>query len=72
MKEVYADFNNIEADGALSLACVGSVESIAALEDGLEEGEEICLTDGELRARGRVFRRRDGLWEVRPGWTFVS
>ena len=71
MKEVHADFNDIAADGSLPLTCAGSMSSIATLPGGLEEGEEVWFADGELCARGRVFRRSDGSWEGRSQWKFL-
>lgn len=70
MKEIYADFNDIAADGTLPLTCSGSIESIAKLREPLSDGEEVWLTDGELRAPARVFRR-EGFWEGRSDWRFV-
>ena len=72
MKEIYADFNDIAADGTLPLTCHGSRESIAGLEDAMTDGEEVWFTDGELRARGRVYRAEDGTWEGRSDWRFVD
>ncbi len=71
MKEIYADFNDIASDATLPLTCQGSVASIASLGDSLGDGEEVWLTDGELRARARVFRCADGSWEGRSEWDFV-
>lgn len=72
MKEVYADFNDITANGTLPLTCNGSVESIANLKEGLKDGEDVWLTDGELRVIGRVFRCKDGSWEAQSEWLFVT
>jgi len=72
MKEIYAGFNDIGADGTLPLTCQGSVESIAQIEGGLNDGDEVWFTDGELRARGRVFLAKDGIWEGRSEWHFVE
>jgi hypothetical protein len=72
MKEVYADFNDIAADGTLPLTCRGSIESIARIEGGLTDGEEVWFTDGELRVRGRVFVSSDGIWHGRSEWRFVD
>jgi len=69
MKEVYADFNDIAADGTLPLTCRGSIESIAQI-GGLIDGEEVWFTDGELRVRGRVFLANDGTWNGRSEWRF--
>ncbi len=71
MKEVYADFNDIAADGTLPLTCAGSVASIANLLEPLTDGEVVWLSDGELRVKGRVHRRQDGTWESRSDWQFV-
>lgn len=71
MKELYADFNDIAADGFLPLTSVGSVESIAGLGGALEEGEKVCLTDGDLRVVAHVYRRPDGSWEARSDWEFA-
>jgi hypothetical protein len=68
MIEIYAEFNDIAADGSLPLTCNGSVESIDAIGPALTHGEEVWLSDGELRVRGRVFRRDDGCWEARAKW----
>jgi hypothetical protein len=71
MKEIYADFNDVDADGTLPLTCSGSVESIGALQEPLMDGETVCFSDGELRVKGRVCRRADGSWEGRSDWKFV-
>lgn len=70
MKQIYADFNDVAGDGTLPLTCAGSVASIESLSDGLEDGEEVWLTDHELRVRARVFRRQDGAREGRSDWIF--
>lgn len=72
MKRIYADFNDIDEMGVLSLTCQGSLDSIAQLSEMLQEGEEVCLSDSELEVIGRVFRRHDGSWEARSTWAFVS
>ena len=72
MLEIYADFNDIAADGTLPLTCAGSVESICRIEGGLEDGEAVWLTDGELSVEARAFRRSDGVWEARSEWDFVN
>jgi len=61
-----------EADGTLPLTCAGSVSSIANLAEALEEEEEVWFTDGELRAKGRVFRSATGTWEGRSEWQFLT
>ena len=71
MKQIYADFNDIAADGTLPLTCRGSVHSIAMLQGPLHDGDEVLLSDDELRVIARVFRRVDGSWEARSDWTFV-
>ena len=71
MRQIYADFNDIDAAGVLPLTCQGSVASIAAQEDALREGEEVHLSDGELAATAWVSRRSDGSWEARSTWRFV-
>lgn len=70
MKQIYADFNDIDAEGVLPLTCRGSVASIAALQEPLRDGEEALLSDGELTVRARVSRRSDGSWEARSDWKF--
>ena len=72
MKEVYADFNDFAEDGTLPLICAGSVDSIEKLKEPLTDGEEVILTDGELRVVARIFRLRDGSWEGRSDWEFFS
>jgi len=72
MKEIYADFNDIDADGTLPLTCKGSLDSIAQIDGGLVDGEEVWFTDGELRTRGRVFRSKQGIWEGRSDWRFID
>jgi hypothetical protein len=71
MKQIYADFNNFAADGTLPLTCQGSVASIATLDEPLREGEEVWLSDGELRVRAQVFHHHDGSWEGRSYWQFL-
>lgn len=69
MKEIYADFNDFAANGALPLTCAGSLSSLAQV-DTLEDGEEVWLTDGELKVKARVYQRADGSWEGRSEWSF--
>ena len=68
--EIYADFNDIAADGTLRLTCSGSIASIGDLARSLADGEEVCLTEGELRVLARVFSADDGSWEGRSEWRF--
>lgn len=72
MKRLYADFNDIAANGTLPLTCNGSVESIAALDLELRSGEEVVLSDDEMEVVARVFRLDDGSWEARSDWRFVD
>ena len=70
MKQIYADFNDIAADGTLPLTCKGSVDSIAALPEPMEDGEDVVLSDDELSIVAQVFQRDDGSWEARSDWVF--
>jgi hypothetical protein len=70
MKQLYADFNDIAADGTLPLTSSGSAESIAALEHGLTDGEAVILCDGELQSVAHVFPSEDGTWTARSEWRF--
>jgi hypothetical protein len=70
MREIYADFNDIDADGVLPLTCVGSTRSIAGLRVPLVDGEEVWLTDGELKVRANVSIAEQGWWEARSKWCF--
>jgi len=72
MKRLYADFNDIAANGTLPLTCKGSVDSLAALHSELSSGEEVVLSDDEMEVVARVFRRDDGTWEARSDWRFVD
>lgn len=71
MKELYADFNDFAADGNLSLTCQGSLASIRALDEPLQEGETVWLSDGELRVQARAFQFGDGTWTAESDWKFV-
>lgn len=71
MKRIYADFNDFAGDQTLPLTCVGSIDSIAALSDPLEEGEEVLLYDGELEVVARVYQHKAGGWEARGKWEFL-
>jgi hypothetical protein len=72
MKELYADFNDFAEDGTLPLICAGSIESIGKLKEPLMDGEQVILTDGDLKVMARVFRQKDGSWEGRSDWAFFS
>jgi hypothetical protein len=72
MRQIYADFNDIAMDRTLPLTCQGSLASIAALPHPLVDGEEVWLSDGELRVKGRVRMRSDGSWEGRSDWEFLD
>jgi hypothetical protein len=72
MIEIYADFNDIAADGALPLTCAGSRASIARLTQELAEGTVVRLSDGELMAVATVHRLDDGTWEARSECRFRS
>lgn len=72
MKEIYADFNDIYSDGTLPLTCAGSVESIESFGDTLVNGEEVWLSDGELRVKGRVFRSSVRCWVAQSDWSFET
>ena len=70
MKRLYADFNDFAADQTLPLTCGGSIDSIAALPEPLQEGEEVMLSDGDVEVVARVFRHKGGGWEARATWIF--
>jgi hypothetical protein len=71
VRELYADFNDFDEQGNLPLTNRGSVQSIAGLSEPLAEGEEVWLSDGDLRVKVRVFRCGDGSWEARSKeWHF--
>lgn len=71
MREIYADFNNIAADGTLALTCDGSRNSIEALTNPLSEQERVWLSDGELRVQATVHLTDAGSWIARSDWSFV-
>jgi hypothetical protein len=70
MKTIYADFNDLAADGALPLSCSGSRQSIANLGVGVSPGDRVWLTDGELWVEARLFLCGDGVWEARGEWKY--
>jgi hypothetical protein len=55
------DFGNCDPDGAVRLITRGTVKAIEDAGVTLQEGVEVFLTDGELRASGKV-TMRDGMW----------
>jgi hypothetical protein len=55
------DFGNCDPDGAVRLVTRGTVEAIKDAGVTMQEGVETILTDGELRAFGKV-TMRDGMW----------
>ena len=71
-REIYADFNDIAEDSSLPLTCEGSRASIAALSPPPSVGEEVWLSDGELRACALLALREDCFWEAHSKWEFVS
>jgi uncharacterized protein RhaS with RHS repeats len=58
MKEIYADFNDFDENGNLALTCAGSVRSIDSQKEPLQDGEEVCFSDGDVRAIGRYSGER--------------
>jgi hypothetical protein len=68
MRELFVDFNGFDQRGNLPL----SPMTLAKLDRPLESGEEVCFTDGEVRALGRVFPLSDGTWEGRGDWKFAD
>lgn len=72
MRQLYADFNDIGQDGILSLTCMGSMQSILELQPPLQDGERVLLSDGELEVIAEVRARREGVWEARSTWDFIS
>ena len=72
MREIYADFNDFATNGTLPLTSLGSRDSIDSLETLLADGEEVILTDGELRVIARVFQLPNGAWEGRSDWNFFE
>jgi hypothetical protein len=72
VKQIYAEFNDIAVEGVLPLTCSGSIKSISMLNDELRDGEEVLLTDGDLRVLARVYRRADGSWEAKSEWRFSA
>lgn len=72
MREIYADFNDIAEDSTLPLTCEGSRASLVALSPPPSPGEEVWLSDGELRARAHLSLGADGVWEAHSKWEFVA
>lgn len=71
MKTIYADFNNFIDDKYLDMECVGSLESIAKFKGSIVDGEEVWLSDGELRAKGNLIKNEKGRWTARSNeWKF--
>lgn len=70
LKQLYADFNDFTAEGVLPLTSAGSAASIAHQSEPLVEGEEVWLTDGEVRTKARLHRVPTGGWEARSTWQF--
>jgi hypothetical protein len=68
MKELFVDFNGFDQHGDLPL----SPATLAKLDRAPENGEEVCFTDGEVRALGRVFLLENGTWEARGDWQFTD
>lgn len=72
MIRLYADFHDIAENGTLPLTCKGSIDSMAALDRELGNGEAVVLSDDELEVVARVFMLDDGSWEARSDWNFVG
>jgi len=72
MKEIYADFNDIDSESTLPLTCAGSRTSIEKLIIGLKDGERVRLTDGELWVIATVRRSDDGSWVAHSSWQFST
>ncbi len=72
MKVIYADFNDFDEHNHLPLTCDGAVKSISQLAQPLREGEEVWLTDGDLRVRAKVRMIGQGTWEAYGDWQFES
>ncbi|MFA5685348.1 MAG: hypothetical protein WCY26_12550 [Thiohalobacteraceae bacterium] len=65
MKTIYADFNNIAADGCLRLNCDGTVADLNEQGIVLEEGVLLTVSDGDLIARVVVKNPSDeGVWRA--------
>jgi hypothetical protein len=72
VKEICADFDDVAANGAPPLTCAGSIANISGLGGELRDGEEITLTEGEVRAVAQVFRQLDGTREAQSDWNFIK
>ena len=70
MKTIYADFNNIDANGVLPLISNGSVESLKEQLDPVAENELVILSDGELWVYAHISTGADGVLEARSDWQF--
>ena len=72
MKVIYADFNDFDDRNHLPLTCDGALKSISQLAQPLNDGEEVWLTDGDLRVRAKVRMIGKGAWEAYGEWEFES
>jgi hypothetical protein len=70
MNRIYADFNNVDAQGRVRLNCVGSMKDIDNLASDVRSGAKVLLyTPGELEVEALL--EFDAIWVAIPDWTTI-
>jgi hypothetical protein len=82
LPQIYADFQNADANGRIRLNCVGTVNDLARLSLPLSEGLRVLLysddvddagNSGQLVAEGAVtFSPDEHCWVAQIDWTRIQ
>jgi hypothetical protein len=65
MKPIFADLNNIDADGCIRLNCSGTIADLNEAGIALEVGMLLTVTDGDLIAQVIVSSpSEEGVWRA--------
>jgi hypothetical protein len=66
---LHVDFHNADVEGRVRLTTRGTLEDVSRLPEGLREGLEVLLVDGELSTTGVVtWGHAEGIWVAAPNW----
>ena len=69
---IYADFHNADAQGRLSLNCVGTIEDLARQQIALQDGQPLTLCSEGLEVEGEVrYSPDEELWVAAIEWDAI-
>ena len=70
---VHVDLQNVDVEGRVRLITLAALQDVASLPEGLTEGLDIWLVDGELSARGVcTWSAKEAVWVAVVDWEQIE